>query len=94
MSDAIKSLINQVIITARQRGLTQAMLAERAGLTAVGLSKAKHRGDLRASTLEELANQLDLELALRPRTTREQAVVAIRAGNFFGLSGDTETTGD
>ena len=31
MSDAIKALINQVIITARQRGLTQAALAERGG---------------------------------------------------------------
>ena len=94
MSDAIKALINQVIITARQRGLTQAALAERAGLTAVGLSKAKHRGDLRASTLEELANQLDLELALRPRRTREQATDAIKAGRFFGLAGDADTAED
>ena len=94
MSDAIKALINQVIITARQRGLTQAMLAERAGLTAVGLSKAKHRGDLRASTLEELANQLDLELSLTPRRSKERAVNAIKAGHFFRLSDETTDSGE
>lgn len=94
MSDAIKALINQIIVTARHRGLTQAQLAERAGLTPVGLSKAKHRGDLRASTLEELGNQLDLELALVPRRSSEQAANAIKAGTFFGLSGETGKTGD
>jgi transcriptional regulator with XRE-family HTH domain len=86
MSESIKDLINQVIVAARQRGLTQAELAERAGMTAVGFSKAKHRGDIRASTLAALAAQLDLQLALVPRRSPEKAVEAIRSGSFFQVS--------
>lgn len=83
MSEAIKTLIHQLILTARARGLSQARLAERAGLTPVGLSKAKHRGDLRASTLAALGAQLDLELAFIPSRSREKAAEAIKAGTFF-----------
>jgi transcriptional regulator with XRE-family HTH domain len=86
MSESVKELINQVIVTARERGLTQAALAERAGMTAVGLSKAKHRGDIRASTLAALAAQLDLQLALVPRHSPAHAVEAIRSGTFFRTS--------
>ena len=90
MSEHIKVLINQLVSAARARGLSQAKLAEMAGLTAVGLSKAKHRGDIRASTLEELAAQLDLELALIPRRSREKAAEAIKSGAFFRTSSDPE----
>lgn len=83
MTEAIKSLIDQIVTQARRRDLTQGELAERAGLTAVGLSKAKQRGDIRASSLAALAAQLDLQLALVPKHTREQAAEAIRAGTFF-----------
>ncbi len=86
MSESIRDLISQVIVTARQRGLTQGELAERAGMTAVGLSKAKHRGDIRASTLAALAGQLDLQLVLVPRGSPEKAVEAIRTGSFFRAS--------
>ncbi len=75
---------------AKARGLSQAQLAEMAGLTAVGLSKAKHRGDIRASTLEELGSQLDLELVFVPRRSREKAAEAIKSGTFFGISGDSK----
>lgn len=92
MSEQIKMLINQLVTAARARGLSQARLAEMAGLTAVGLSKAKHRGDIRASTLEELAAQLDLELALVPRRSREKAAEAIKAGAFFRTAGEPEKT--
>lgn len=88
MSEAIKQLIGQLVGLARQRGLTQAELAARAGLTAVGLSKAKHRGDIRASSLAALAEQLDLQLALMPKHSREQAAGAIRRGSFFHLTGE------
>jgi len=77
------NLINQLLATARARGLSQARLAQLAGLTPVGLSKAKHRGDIRVSTLAALAEQLDLELALVPRRTQERATEAIKAGAFF-----------
>lgn len=83
MSKQIQTLLQQLIDAAKAQNLSQAQLAERAGLSAVGLSKAKHRGDLRASTLAELANQLDLELALIPRQTPSQAADAIKAGTFF-----------
>lgn len=83
MSDAIKRLLDELIAQARQQGLSQGQLAEQAGLSAVGLSKAKGRGDLRASTLAALAEQVGLELALVPRRGREKATEAIRAGSFF-----------
>ena len=83
MSDHIKALINQLISTAKQQGLSQARLAEMAGLTAVGFSKAKSRGDIRASTLEKLAAQLNLELVLVPSRSREKTVEAIKSGVFF-----------
>jgi transcriptional regulator with XRE-family HTH domain len=90
MSEQIKVLINQLVSAARARGLSQARLAELAGLTPVGLSKAKHRGDIRASTLAELAAQLDLELALVPRRSREKAAAAIKTGTFFRTSGESD----
>jgi len=91
MSQPIKELIEQLVQTARARGLSQSRLAELAGLTPVGLSKAKHRGDIRASTLAALARQLDLELVLAPRRSREKAIEAIRSGTFFRNS---RATGD
>jgi transcriptional regulator with XRE-family HTH domain len=90
MSRHIQALINQLVSAAKSHGLTQAKLAEMAGLTAVGLSKAKSRGDIRASTLEELGAQLDLELVFMPRRSREKAAAAIKAGVFFRTSGDPE----
>ena len=83
MSGQIKTLIKQLVSAAKQQGLTQAQLAERAGMTAVGLSKAKARGDIRASSLEALGAQLDLELAFIPRRSSERAAEAIKSGTFF-----------
>ena len=90
MSGHIKALINQLVSTAKARGMSQAKLAEMAGLTAVGLSKAKRRGDLRVSTLEELAAQLDLELVFMPRRSREKAAEAIKSGAFFRTADDSK----
>ena len=90
MSKRIKALLNQVITAAKARGMSQAQLAEMAGLTAVGLSKAKGRGDIRASTLEQLGNQLDLELVFVARRSRERATEAIKAGAFFRTPVDHE----
>jgi len=90
MSDHIKALINQLISVAKARGLSQAQLAEMAGLTAVGLTKAKGRGNIRASSLEKLAAQLNLELAFIPTRSREKAAAAIKSGTFFQTSVDSE----
>lgn len=85
MSKTVQSLIMQVIEAAKAQGLSQAQLAEKAGMTAVGLSKAKSRGDIRTSSLEALAAVLDLELALVPRRSQEKAAEAIKAGAFFAV---------
>lgn len=94
MTDSVKHLITDIIVAARRRGLTQRELAERAGLTAVGLSKAKHRGDIRASTLALLAREVDLQLALVPAHTREKAAEAIRSGTFFRTRAPQPDEGD
>jgi transcriptional regulator with XRE-family HTH domain len=86
MSDPIRHLIEQLIATARQQGMTQGELADKAGLTPVGLSNAKQRGDILASNLAELAAQLDLELTLIPHRRQEQAAKAIKSGVFFDTS--------
>ena len=88
MSSHIRALINQLVSAARTRGLSQAKLAEMAGMTAVGLSKAKSRGDIRASTLEKLGAQLDLELAFIPCRSGEKAAEAIKSGTFFQTAAD------
>ena len=89
MSTHIKTLINQLVTTAKAHGLSQAQLADKAGLTAVGLSKAKSRGDIRASTLEQLAAQLDLELAFVARRSKEKVADAIKSGTFFHTTDET-----
>lgn len=90
MSKRIKSLIDELIATAKHRGLSQRRLAEQAGMTAVGLSKAKHRGDIRASLLEKLGNQLDLELVFVPRRSRAKAAEAIKSGTLFQIAGRSD----
>jgi transcriptional regulator with XRE-family HTH domain len=90
MSRQIKALLDQLILAAKARDISQAQLAEMVGITAVGLSKAKHRGDIRASTLQALATQLDLELALVPRRSKAQALAAIKSGSFFRSATNTE----
>ena len=87
MSKQIQTLIQDLIDTAKARGLSQAQLAEQVGLSAVGLSKAKTRGDIRASTLAELAKQLDLQLVLQPRQA-SQVTKAIKTGTFFHTAGE------
>ncbi len=88
MSEPVRKLIEELIETARARGMTQAELASRSGISAVGLSKARQRGDIRASTLARMAEVLDRELTLVPARHRQRAVEAIRAGRFFRRGGD------
>ena len=87
MTKPVRQLIDQLLSVAGKRGLSRAQLAAAAGLTPVGLSKAKSRGDLRVSSLVALARELDLELALIPRR-KQGAAAAIKAGTFFGTDSD------
>ena len=85
--DDIKKLIVQLINTAKAQGISQKKLAELAGMSDVGLSKAKKRGDISASRLSALAAPLDLELTLVPARKKEKAIAAVRSGTLFaGLS--------
>lgn len=76
-------LLRDLLLRADKAGLREGQLAEDAGLTPQGLSKAKARGDLRASTLEALGNPLGLELAWRPIRQDTEAAERLRAGKLF-----------
>ncbi len=81
----------ELLSIAKQRGMDQRELAARAGLSAVGVSKAKSRGDLRVSSLEALANALGLTIGFRPLQPRESAIDAIRQGQFFALQDEDDS---
>jgi len=78
-------LLRDLLQRAGKAGLREGQLAQGAGLTPQGLSKAKARGDLRASTLEALGSQLGLELAWRPIRQDTEAAERLRAGRLFDL---------
>ena len=83
MPEQVQTLLSTIIATAKSHGMTQAALAKGVGMSPVGLSKAKKRGDIRASHLAALANRVDMELTLVPRHSQQKAVAEIRAGKFF-----------
>ncbi len=56
--------LQQILAQAKQQGLTQITLAQRAGITPEALSRAKQGGDMRVSTLAALAHVVGLKLAL------------------------------
>jgi transcriptional regulator with XRE-family HTH domain len=87
---AVSQLIKSLIHSARERGITQAELAKRAGLTAVGLSKAKSRGNIGASSLVKLAALLDLELALTPSQRQDKITESIKSGRYFSRKPHSE----
>ena len=57
-------VLQQIRALARERGLTQITLAQRAGITPEALSRAKKGGDMRLSTLNALAHVVGLKLSL------------------------------
>jgi len=57
-------LLQQILALAKEQGLTQITLAQRAGITPEALSRAKQGGDMRVSTLNELAHVMGLKLSL------------------------------
>ena len=75
--------LEELVMQAKAQGLSQKELAARAGISEVGLSQAKARGDLRVSTLEALANALDMTIDIVPRHSRKAGIHAIRQGRFF-----------
>jgi transcriptional regulator with XRE-family HTH domain len=58
------NLLQQILAVAKAQGLTQLTLSQRAGITPETLSRAKQGGDMRVSTLNELAHVVGLKLTL------------------------------
>jgi len=56
--------LQQILALAREQGLTQITLAQRAGITPEALSRAKKGSNMRVSTLNELAHVVGLKLSL------------------------------
>ena len=73
-------LLVQILERAKSKGLKQKELAERAGLSAESLSRAKKAGDMHLSSLERLANIVGLKLCLNPD---EPLINKINAGSLF-----------
>ncbi len=59
-----QKLLNEILAAGKQQGLTQALIAERAGLAAETLSRLKKADDVRLSSLQRLATVVGLRLTL------------------------------
>ncbi|WP_419605987.1 helix-turn-helix domain-containing protein, partial [Thiolapillus sp.] len=88
LKESISAKLEKLVSQAKAQGLSQKELAGLAGISEAGLSQAKARGDLRVSTLEALANALDMTIEFKPRHSRNAAIAAIREGRFFELAGE------
>ncbi len=67
MQEKLDELLARILEAASARGWDQKTLLQRAGLGPTTLSKLKRAKDARLSTLERLANAVDLTLTLAPR---------------------------
>ena len=74
------SVIAQLESARRTAGLTQAELAERAGVNRMTVGRLEAGLDPRLSTLDALARSLGLELMLVPRPLRPALEDFVRAG--------------
>ena len=73
-------LLAQIIELGKRKGLKQKDLAERAGLSAETLSRAKKSGDMHLSSLQKLAGIVGLKLCLSPD---EPLMDKINSGSLF-----------
>jgi len=76
----ISDLLNEIIELSKRKGMKQKDLAERAGLSAETLSRAKKSGDMHLSSLVRLAETVGLKLQL---TTDNQVMDKISNGTLF-----------
>lgn len=86
-------LLTYLLQQAEDIGLKEGQLAENAGLTPQGLSKAKARRDLRVSSLEALGRQIGIELAWRPIQQKDETAAKVRSGTLFQLSHKSQGKG-
>jgi transcriptional regulator with XRE-family HTH domain len=73
-------LLQAVLRKARELGLSQRDIASRAGITPESLSRAKKAGDMRVSTLNELAAAVGLKLTL---VADQPLIEKIDSGSLF-----------
>jgi len=66
---SVQALIIKVTDSAKDNGISQRELAKRVGITPENLSRAKKKGEISASTLQAMAEVLDMELTLTARET-------------------------
>ncbi len=86
-----KEFIDQIIAFARERGINQATLARRAGISPESLSRLKKGGGCRLATALELANaaglqQLDVAERSRARVAAAIAARKLSAGRRMPIS--------
>lgn len=62
----MENLITTIFASARAQGISQKVLAERAGVAEATLSRLKRKDSLRTSVLQALANSVGLQLTLVP----------------------------
>lgn len=73
-------ILEEIIRRARDQGLSQGELAQRAGTTPETLSRMKHRGSADFGLLDRLARIVGRRLALVPD---DDTLESIRRGDFF-----------
>lgn len=73
-------LLQAVLRKARELGMNQRDIALRAGITPESLSRAKKAGDMRVSTLNELAAVVGLKLTL---VADRPLIAKIDSGSLF-----------
>ncbi len=73
-------LLSQILEMAKRKGLRQKDLAERAGISAESLSRAKKAGDMHLSSLQKLASIVGLKLCFCPD---EPIMNKINSGSLF-----------
>jgi transcriptional regulator with XRE-family HTH domain len=73
-------LLQTILHKARELGMNQRDIAVRAGITPESLSRAKKAGDMRVSTLNELAAVVGLKLTL---VADQPLITKIDSGSLF-----------
>ena len=71
-------LLQQILALGKEQGLTQIILAQRAGITPEALSRAKKGADMRLSTLIALAQVVGLKLSLVPDAPLREKIASGR----------------
>jgi transcriptional regulator with XRE-family HTH domain len=70
-----QTLLAEIVEIGHRQGLTQAAIAERAGIAVETLSRLKRADDLRLSSLQRLAAAVGLRIALVPDDDLAEQVI-------------------